>query len=444
MGYIVKMPKLGLEMEQGTLLEWTIDVGTEVTEGEKIAEVESEKSVGEVEAREDGVLRKQYLEAGAAVPPGAPIGIFAAADADISDLEAEAELEDGDDTTDAEPESEPEATGSETQTASEADGGGTSASAAGSNIKASPRAKKRAEELGVELIGIDGTGPQNSITEADVESAAEEAESTKKAESEQIRASPRARARAEELGVELTGIDGTGPQNSITEADVEAAATERTGQTAGVRRIEPETGGEYRYDRVTAVADPEAGAAILETTEAVRSAFEQRVEITDVLVVVASATLSDCPVLNGTYAESTHHLQNEQNIALVTEADEEPVAGVIPRVEDLSVTEIVERRQELEAEDGRRPSFSITNRADTDFDSPLVNPPGVASLDVDPTGQRAVPSEDGVDLQPLVTAGVTYDTRAIDTADAERFLERFFERATEAGDLVIGSYRGDE
>ncbi|MEF8974380.1 MAG: biotin/lipoyl-containing protein, partial [Haloarcula sp.] len=85
MSYIVKMPKLGLEMEQGTVLEWTVEQGDEVSEGEMIAEVESEKSIGEVEAREDGTLRRVYAEEGDAVPPGTPIGIFAAPDADIAD-----------------------------------------------------------------------------------------------------------------------------------------------------------------------------------------------------------------------------------------------------------------------------------------------------------------------------------------------------------------------
>ncbi|HET7325586.1 MAG TPA: lipoyl domain-containing protein, partial [Halococcus sp.] len=77
MGYVVKMPKLGLEMEQGTLLEWHTAEGDTVKEGETIAEVESEKSIGEVDAREDGVLRLTNLGEGETVPPGTPIGIVA-------------------------------------------------------------------------------------------------------------------------------------------------------------------------------------------------------------------------------------------------------------------------------------------------------------------------------------------------------------------------------
>lgn len=397
MGYVVKMPKLGLEMEQGTLLEWTVEPGEKATEGEQIAEVESEKSIGEVEAREDGVLRHTYLEEGDAVPPGTPIGILAPAEADIADLEAEAE---------AELEGEPVETGAE-----------------------EPRS-------------TDGETAETATATDD--SAAESSASPSSAASD-IKASPRAKKRAEELSVELADIEGTGPQGSITADDVEAAAdAEPAADTAAVRRIEPEQAGGYRYDRVTAVAAPGVGERLLETTEAVRSAFEEDVEITDVLLVIAAATLSDRPAVNGTYEEATHHLQEQQDIALVTEVEDDPVAGVVPDVASRSLSELIDHRQELEAGGGGKPSFTLANAAETGFDSLLVNPPGVASLDVDPSGRRAVPAGDDVDLQPLVTAGLTYDTRAIDAAEAEAFLERFFERAAEAERLVLGTYRGSE
>ena len=64
MAYIVRMPKLGMEMENGELLEWKVDVGESIEPEQVIAEVESEKTVAEVEAREDGVLRSTALDPG--------------------------------------------------------------------------------------------------------------------------------------------------------------------------------------------------------------------------------------------------------------------------------------------------------------------------------------------------------------------------------------------
>lgn len=73
MAYVIRMPKLGMEMDEGTLLEWHIEEGDEVVEGDLLAEVESEKSVGEIEAREDGILREIYLEEGTTAEPSTPI-----------------------------------------------------------------------------------------------------------------------------------------------------------------------------------------------------------------------------------------------------------------------------------------------------------------------------------------------------------------------------------
>ena len=186
MGYVIKMPKLGLEMEQGTLLEWHVTEGDTVKEGETIAEVESEKSIGEVDAREDGVLRLIDLQEGETVPPSTPIGIVAGADEDIADLEAEfetigeeasepAETEvDADETTASSSKSEPaEAVTAETTSAS-------------TDMRASPKAERRADELGVDLTTIEGTGPQGAITADDVEAVVTDTttESTNTVESE--------------------------------------------------------------------------------------------------------------------------------------------------------------------------------------------------------------------------------------------------------------------
>jgi pyruvate dehydrogenase E2 component (dihydrolipoamide acetyltransferase) len=276
----------------------------------------------------------------------------------------------------------------------------------------------------------------DSITAEDVEAAANSAGGS----TDSVKASPRAKKRAEELDVDLTTVDGTGPMDSITAEDVEAAAeATSTAETADMGQT-----GSLRYQRATAVADPAAGSALLDTTEAVRSAFEQRVTIVDVSLVIASAALGDRPLVNATFSESTHQLQETQNIALVAESDEGQDRTVIPRVGQKSLTEVVEAREERDGTTETTPSFTLANAADIDSESLLVTQPAVAGLEIDPSGQRAVPTEDGVDLKPLVTAKLTYDTRAIDRTEAEAFLDQLFERAEEASELILGSYRGKE
>nr|WP_223301615.1 E3 binding domain-containing protein [Haladaptatus sp. R4] len=222
MAYVVKMPKLGLEMDSGTLNAWTVSLGDTVEEGATIAEIESEKTTAEIDAREDGVLRRIFVEEGDVTDPGAPLGVVAAPDADIDELVAEVE---GESTT---VEDEPSSESATTATTAAAEDGGhgagvqsQSSSASTASVKATPRAKRRAEELGVDLTSIDGTGPQGAVDESDVEAAAdgEAAESD-----EDVKATPRAKRRAEELGAALHDADGTGPQGAVTEEDVEAVA----------------------------------------------------------------------------------------------------------------------------------------------------------------------------------------------------------------------------
>jgi pyruvate/2-oxoglutarate dehydrogenase complex dihydrolipoamide acyltransferase (E2) component len=470
MGYVIKMPKLGLEMEQGTVLEWTAEPDERFEEGDVLAEVESEKSIGEVEAREDGALRRVYVEEEETVPPGTPIGIAAAPDADISDLEAEAEAE----LADAAPEAAPaeaataaaETGGSDTGSGGSdgvtAGGGETGGTDAPADVKASPRAERRADELGVDLATVEGTGFEGAITEEDVEAAAESTGETADEDAEP-KASPRARKRADELGVDLATVEGTGFEGAITEEDVEAAAESAAETTttdtaapeaetpvpltAGdVVRVAPSDDVADRYQRVTAVADPAAGEALFETMESVRTAFEERVTMTDVLLVLTAATLGDHPVLNGTYTESTHQVQDGRDIALVADVNGGRAVGVVSGAEHRSLSDLVEARQSIGVgDDGASgATFTLTNAAETEGTGRLANPPAVAALEVDPTGQRAVPDGDGVDLQPLVTASLTYDTRAVGAGEAEAFLADFFERAEDAPDLVLGSYRGTE
>jgi acetyl esterase len=173
MGYVVKMPKLGLEMEQGTLLDWHVAEGDTVEEGETIAEVESEKSIGEVDAREDGVLRLTDLQEGETVPPGTPIGIVAGADGDIADLEAEFDTE-GASTETAETEAGADETAASSSESETAEAGAAETPSASTDVRASPKAEQRADELGVDLTTIDGTGPQGAIAADDVEAVADD------------------------------------------------------------------------------------------------------------------------------------------------------------------------------------------------------------------------------------------------------------------------------
>ncbi|WP_299333407.1 E3 binding domain-containing protein [Haloplanus sp.] len=379
MGYVVRMPKLGLEMEQGTLLEWAVDMGESVGEDDLIAEIESEKSIGEVDAREDGVLREAYLSVGDAVPPGTPIGIVAPAEADISSLEADAEADLAGDAA-AETTESPGATGGaddpgDTDPAhTDADDGTTT------GVKASPRARRRAEELGVDIATVEGTGPQNSVTEADVEAATE--------------------------GDENRGLKDGETATRPGRADPE------TETVAGVTRAPPST--VDRYARETMVLDADAAESVFDAAAAARETVDEDASVTDVMVLVTTDALASSPRCNATFADATHQLRSEAHIDIVV-GNEGEMSGTV-RVDDAS-------------------AFAAGSAVGR-----VINPPAVVALEFDPVGQRATPEHDGVGFEPLVTLGVTYDTRALDADDARAFLDAVAAAAGRAPALVTESF----
>ncbi|MFC7204458.1 2-oxo acid dehydrogenase subunit E2 [Haloferax namakaokahaiae] len=234
MTYTVKMPKLGLEMKTGTLSAWLVSEGDDVSEGDTIAEIESEKTTAEISAKEDGVIRRILLPEGESIAPGGQLAIIAPADADISDLEAAAS---GSSTAEASASESDESASAATPTpeasaeSAAESGTGSESATAPSEVRASPRAKQLADEAGVDLTTLSGSGPQGAITESDVEAAAGSGGGGA-AMAEPVRASPRAKKLADDLGVDLSTVEGTGPQGAISERDIEAAAETGTAESA--------------------------------------------------------------------------------------------------------------------------------------------------------------------------------------------------------------------
>jgi pyruvate dehydrogenase E2 component (dihydrolipoamide acetyltransferase) len=393
-------------------------VGESVGEDDLIAEIESEKSIGEVDAREDGVLRETYLSVGDA------------GDTDPAHTDA-------DDTTTT-------------------------------DVKASPRARKRAEELGVDIATVEGTGPQNSVTEADVEAATENgSNSTGEGETDgDVKASPRARRRADELGVDIATVEGTGPQNSVTEADVETAtendenrgledgetaiqpgrAGPETETVAGVTRAPPST--VDRYARETMVLGADAAESVFDAAAAARETVDENASVTDVMVLVATDALASSPRCNATFADATHQLRSETHVDIVV-GNEGEMSGTV-RIDDASASslaDIVQRRMtgpdETDWDDRPGSTFTLSNASAFAAGSAVgrvINPPAVVALEFDPVGQRATPEHDGVGFEPLVTLGVTYDTRALDADDARTFLDAVATAAGRAPALVTESF----
>jgi pyruvate dehydrogenase E2 component (dihydrolipoamide acetyltransferase) len=440
MAYIVRMPKLGVEMERGEVLAWYVEAGDAVEEGDVLAEIESEKSVAEVAAREDGVLRRRLLAEGESTEPGGPMAIVAAEDADIGNLEAELVQE----------EPPPASTGG--------DGAESGTGSTDAGVSATSRDRSRDESV----AGADDDGPTRSEG-TPAAKGADGAEPT-------VKVTPRAKKRARDLGVDPTGVEGTGPQGAVTESDVEAAAPGDSGDGAGpdtdgstgaaertVRRA-TELGptrqtiadrlGRSSREAVHVTVHREITAA--ELFEAVDRADEQLqpdVGVMDVLLVAVAATLAAHPAFNATFEDGEHRTYEEQNVGVAVDAESGLVTPVVRDVGSRSLADVASERRRLtdralagdhEPADLAGGTFTVSNLGALGVDAftPIIDPPQVAILGVNRPGERATRTERGVAVEPVLPLDLTFDHRVVDGADAARFLETLAGHLRSPGDLL--------
>ena len=148
------MPSLGADMEFGTLVDWRVKPGDAVKRGDVVALVETEKGVIEVEIFEGGIIDSLVVQAGQKVPVGATLALIRSNGAAVEEQAAPKP-------TPASPVDKPRVPAPETKPA-----------VATPRLRISPLARKRAEELGLDVASLVGTGGGDSVTSADVERAA--------------------------------------------------------------------------------------------------------------------------------------------------------------------------------------------------------------------------------------------------------------------------------
>ncbi len=205
----IKMPALSPTMEEGTLAKWLVKVGDTVASGDVMAEIETDKATMEFEAVDEGVISEILIEAGT---EGVKVGAV------IARLTVEGE--------EAAPAPAPAPA---------------AATPAADGPAATPTAKKLAEQNGIDLAGVTGTGPKGKITKEDVEAAIAKGGSAPASTAapvtaapapapavapatsgERVIASPLAKRIAADKGIDLALVKGTGPNGRIVKEDVES------------------------------------------------------------------------------------------------------------------------------------------------------------------------------------------------------------------------------
>jgi pyruvate dehydrogenase E2 component (dihydrolipoamide acetyltransferase) len=404
----VNMPKLSDTMEEGTVLDWRKQDGDEVQRGEVLAEIESDKASFEIEAEAAGVLHIVVAK-GAAVPVGQIIGRIggeapAAAPApEPAPAPAErgvAKRAPGAAPPPAEPSRRPEP---ERPAASPTPRGPGENGAA--RLKASPLARRLAEEMGVDLAVVEGTGPDGRIVKEDVLAAAERS-------GRPAPAPAPARPRP------------SGPEVEIVEPN-------RMQATIARRMVESKTTVPHFYVTVEARVD-DAVRVRQQLKDTVPDA--ERVTMTDLLTRAAAIALTRFPEVNASWVDGRFHRKRSVSIGLAV-APAKGLGLLVPVVHDVDRKDLVqisiEARQVIERARSGKPApgdleggtFSISNLGMYGVDefSAIVNPPEAAILAVGAIKDVPVVEDGRVTIGKVMRLTLSVDHRVFYGTTAAQF-----------------------
>jgi pyruvate dehydrogenase E2 component (dihydrolipoamide acetyltransferase) len=403
MAEFIVMPKLGFDMREAVLVSWSKDIGDSVEKGEVIAEIESDKANLELEAQASGTLLKFLAEGGDVVPVGGNLAIVGQEGEDISDMAAAA----GEGVPAGREEKEPAASKAEPEAA--AAPASESSVVSGEfpgGVKASPVARRVAEEKGVDLRQVTGSGPGGRIRKQDVE--------------EYLASGPRPAA---------------APAPAVAEAgpDTTAVPASRLRQVIGRRMAESKTTVPHFY--VTTEVDM---APALELRKEINALLpeDQRVTVNDMIVKGAALALRDFPNINASFGGDKIIQHNRISVGTAV-AVEGGLLTVVQKDTDktpLSQVAVDNRTMIQRARDGKnRPddfegaTFTVSNLGAFEVDHfiAIINPPDAAIMAVGTARQVPVVVDGQLTVGWRMKATISADHRVTDGAEAAQFMQRF-------------------
>ena len=420
----VIMPALEMAQETGKVVRWLKAAGDTVGKGEPLLEIETDKVTVEIEAPAAGVLRDVTAREGDVVPVGQTIAlIFAPSERGAAAPEPAA--------------MEVRRTGAPAAAAS---GSGASPSA----VKASPLARKIAEQHGVDVAQIKTASGR--VEKADVLAYVESRKASPVTNGARLApASPKARRLASERGVDVTTLRGTGPSGAVLAADVPAVIPSPvTGRGRG--GAEPTSQPVSTVWRIMAERMTQSWTTaphfylVREVNASRLIAWRDRaktaipgITYTDLLVKLVAAAIARHPRVNASWKDGAITRHEDVNIGLAVAIDDGLVVPVIHRADTLTLAQIAERRADLatRAQSGRlRPAdiqggtFTISNLGmyGVDAFNAIVNPPQAAILAVGRIADRVVPLNGQPAVQPMLVLTLSCDHRAVDGARGAQFI----------------------
>jgi pyruvate dehydrogenase E2 component (dihydrolipoamide acetyltransferase) len=481
----VKMPKLGIDMVEGSISKWLKQEGDSVKAEEAIAEVETDKSTVEMPAPEDGVLLKIAVGEGDLVPVGAVVAYIGKAGEAVpsgggtsaSNGQAGSEAQRAEapiDTAQAGPKNTtfPNVEVPKQDTSVPA---ATSASHtdADGDVKASPVAKRLAEQEGIDLHKVKGTGPGGRVTKEDVEQALVALMNAEPAPPDGVKASPMARRVAREKGYTISQIKGSGPDGRIVVQDVldftpakaEPAVTESGTQKAETATATPANPTEASpvagigaseevplsrmrkrisqvltaskapvpHFYVTMDIDMEAASKLREQMNASLSAEGIKISFNDLVVKATALALRKFSNINASFAGDKIIKHGDVNVGIAVSTPNGLLTIATRQTDKVSLSELSSltraragraREGKVQPDDLGGTTFTVSNLGMYGVDSfvAIITPPEAGILAIGGIRQEPVVKDGQIVIGSRMKVTLSADHRVTDGAEGAEFV----------------------
>ncbi len=393
MAEIVRMPKLSDTMTEGVVAKWHKKVGDKVKSGELLAEIETDKATMDFESFFDGVMLHIGIEEGKGAPVDAILAIIGAAGEDVSSLlsgDAPAKPE-------AAAKSEVPAKAAETTMAAPATSSSTSSS--DNRLKASPLAKKIAEDKGIDLSKVQGSGDEGRIVKKDVENFTPSKQNTTTATA-------------------YTGVE------SYTEEPVSQMR-----KTIARRLAESKFSAPHFYLKM----EVEMSNA-MESRKAINDVSPVKISFNDMVVKAVAIALRSNPKVNSSWLGDKIRYNNHINIGVAMAVEDGLLVPVVRFADNKSLSQIASevkvysqkaKDKKLQPSDWEGNTFTISNLGMYGIDdfTAIINPPDACILAVGGIKETAIVKNGEIVPGNIMKLTLSCDHRVVDGATGAAFLQ---------------------
>ena len=407
----VTMPSMGADMTEGTIAKWLKAEGDQISRGDKLAEIETDKTVVEMEAYADGVLRRITVEEGSLVQVGTVIAYIGDPEDEIPEavsdpVVAESDTQPSEQSDAPAPAPAPAPADSvlaKNDTATEPIAA--VSSVAGGRVKASPIARKIAAEKGIDITTVPGTGPGSRITMADVENFTPSAQ-----------------------------FASSGVRRSVA---IDGSDTPLSSMRQAIARVTVRSKTESPHYYVT--HEVNMGAAMTFRSQ-LNEALDDgsRVSVNDMVLKAVATSLVKYPKWNSSFDGDKLVGHSEINLGVAIALDEGLIVPAVMGIQNMSLVEISQAVRDLgsraRGEGGTltqdeltKGTFGTSNLGmfGTDTFAAIIVPPNAGIIAVGAVKEKPIVDNGNVVVGQTMNATISADHRVGDGAEAAIFLSEF-------------------